>query len=127
MAEPAAAEKAVLAANAAFYAAFNQRDMSAMERIWAVRLPVICIHPGWDVLLGREAILESWRSILGNPQQPRIVTGGASVAFVGDMAFVVCRELVGGSRLLATNVFALEDGSWRLVHHQSGPVYSPNV
>jgi len=35
---------------------------------------------------------------------------------------VICRELVGGSPLAATNVFVREDGAWRLLHHQSGPV-----
>jgi hypothetical protein len=35
---------------------------------------------------------------------------------------VVCRELVGGSALVATNLFVLEGGRWRLFHHHSGPV-----
>jgi hypothetical protein len=36
---------------------------------------------------------------------------------------VICRELVAGSPLVATNVFVLEDEGWKLVHHQSGPVF----
>jgi ketosteroid isomerase-like protein len=115
----------VLAANEAFYQAFNQKDASLMSRVWADSESVTCIHPGWNVLQGREPVLESWASILSNPEQPRIVTGGAAVSFFGPLAVVVCRELVAGSPLVATNLFIEEQGSWKLVHHQSGPVYSP--
>jgi hypothetical protein len=82
------------------------------------------VHPGWNVLEGRAEVLDSWHSILGNPNQPRIVTGGATASVFGDIAVVICRELVAGSPLVATNVFVLETGDWRLLHHQSGPVYA---
>ena len=113
----------VLLANEAFYRAFNQRDMELMEGLWADGDGVSCVHPGWNVIEGREPVLDSWRAILGNPSQTRIVTGGATVTFQGDMAIVLCRELVGGSPLIATNIFVREGEGWRLLHHQSGPVY----
>jgi ketosteroid isomerase-like protein len=115
-------EEAVLAANEAFYRAFNQKDVAAMDDVWASTENVGCIHPGWNLIKGRDAVLESWRRILTNPDQPRIVIGGASVIFAGEAALVLCRELVAGSPLAATNVFVREDGEWKLVHHQSGPV-----
>ena len=115
---------AVLAANEAFYRAFNQKDAGLMELVWAESEQVTCIHPGWNVLQGREAVLESWRAILSNPEQPRIVTGGATASFFGEVAVVISRELVAGSPLVATNLFVQEGESWRLLHHQSGPVYS---
>jgi ketosteroid isomerase-like protein len=114
----------ILEANEAFYSAFNRKDAEAMEAVWSSRDDVSCLHPGWNVLRGRDAVLDSWRSILSNPQQPRIVVGGAEVTLLGDVAFVVCREMVAGSPLVATNIYALEDGAWKLVHHQSGPVSS---
>src|SRR3990170_287178 len=114
----------VLAANEAFYRAFNQRDIALMAPLWADTGDVTCIHPGWNVLLGREPVLDSWRAILGNPGQPRIVTGGASVTFRDNVAIVLCRELVAGSPLIATNVFVREGEGWKLLHHQSGPVAS---
>jgi ketosteroid isomerase-like protein len=115
-------DEAVLAANEAFYRAFNQKDVEAMDSVWARLDNVGCIHPGWNLIRGREAVLESWRSILTNPNQPRIVIGGAGVLYAGDAALVLCRELVGGSPLAATNVFVAQEGGWKLVHHQSGPV-----
>ena len=113
----------VLLANEAFYRAFNQRDMALMESLWASTGDVTCIHPGWNALEGRERVLDSWRSILGNPSQTRIVTGGATVTFMGETAIVLCRELVAGSPLIATNIFVREDEAWKLMHHHSGPVY----
>jgi len=115
----------VLAANEAFYRAFNQKDGAAMDAIWARSAPVACIHPGWNVLLGREPVMESWLGILNNPAQPRIVAGGAAVLALspdGNTAVVVCRELVAGTPLAATNVFVREEDTWKLCHHQSGPV-----
>jgi ketosteroid isomerase-like protein len=112
----------VLAINEAFYNAFNHHDTELMARLWANSDDVTCIHPGWNVLQGREDVLNSWRRILENPNQARVVTGGASVVFLDDVAIVICRELVAGSPLIATNIFINEDGDWKIVHHQSGPV-----
>ncbi|HEX5369539.1 MAG TPA: nuclear transport factor 2 family protein [Dehalococcoidia bacterium] len=117
-------QDAVLAANEAFYRAFNQKDVALMEDVWSEAAGVSCVHPGWNVLEGREAVLGSWRDILGNPNQARIVTGGATVHIYGALALVICRELVGGSPLVASNVFALEGEAWKLLHHHSGPVFT---
>ena len=117
-------EDDALASNEAFYRAFNQRDIDLMSALWAESDDVTCIHPGWNALEGRERVLDSWRAILGNPGQARIVTGGATVTVHSDVAVVLCRELVGGSPLIATNVFVREGEGWKLLHHQSGPVAS---
>ena len=114
----------VLAANEAFYAAFNRKDIEAMDAVWSRSVDVGCIHPGWNLLRGRDEVIESWANILGNPNQARILVGGALVTLLGDVAIVVCRELVAGSPLAATNIFVREDGAWKLLHHQSGPVAS---
>ncbi|MDZ7727766.1 MAG: nuclear transport factor 2 family protein [Dehalococcoidia bacterium] len=115
-------EQEVLAANDAFYRAFNERDLEAMDALWAQTVSVSCIHPGWNRITGRETVIESWRGILSNPEQPRVVTGGAAATVLGDTAIVTCRELVGSSPLTATNIFVHELGQWRLIHHHSGPV-----
>lgn len=116
------AEQEALVANEGFYRALGGGDTGAMEHVWARVAPVTCLHPGWTLLSGREAVLESWRTILANPNQPRIVGGGASVSVFGETAVVLCREVVSGSALYATNVFVREEGTWRLTHHHSGPV-----
>jgi ketosteroid isomerase-like protein len=115
-------EAEVLAANEAFYRAFNEKDYAAMDALWARRASVWCIHPGWNMLSGREDVMASWQAILSNEGQPRIVAGGASTYVVGAFAVVTCRELVAGSPLAATNIFVIEDGAWRMMHHHSSPV-----
>ncbi len=112
----------VLAANDAFYSAFNARDLTAMAELWADSDDVTCIHPGWDVLSGRSLVLESYAAIFGNPSQGKIVAGGETVALAGDGAVVVCHELAGGAPLVATNVFRLEAAIWKVVHHHAGQV-----
>ena len=116
-------ERAVLAANAAFYRAFAERDVSAMDALWARSTPVACIHPGWQVLNGHEAVMAGWRGILsGVPPTIRCSEEIARVA--GSAAFVVCTESLDAGDLVATNVFVQEAGGWKLAHHHAGPVAS---
>jgi ketosteroid isomerase-like protein len=115
-------EDDVLAANAAFYAAFASRDLDAMERVWAETAPVACIHPGWHALDGRAAVMASWRGILRGPGAPEITCASAVARVLGETAFVVCTEDLPGGQLAATNVFVRENAAWKLVHHHAGPV-----
>lgn len=114
-------EAAVLFANESFYAAFHARDMAAMQALWAERAQVCCIHPGWNALDGRDAVLGSWASIMSSPQSPRIHCLAPRAYLHGDAALVVCYEVLEGGVLVATNGFVREDGRWRMVHHQAGP------
>jgi len=116
------ATEALLAANDSFYRAFNQRDLEAMDMLWSQSADVTCIHPGWNLLSGREDVMESWEAIMSNPAQPRMVSGGATPQIHGEWAVVVCREFVGGMPLIATNVFVREGFDWRLVHHHGSSV-----
>src|SRR3546814_17800766 len=50
---------------------------------------------------------------------------GARAHRCGEAAFVTCYEVIGDSLLAATNIFVLEDGGWKLVHHQAGPCNLP--
>lgn len=111
----------VLEANEQFYKAFSDHDLGAMETLWAKRAPVACIHPGWGALVTREAVMQSWRSILSSRNAPRVTSRGAQAFVSGDSAFVICFERVEGGYLIATNIFAREDGVWRMTHHQAGP------
>jgi ketosteroid isomerase-like protein len=111
---------AVLAANLEFYRAFAARDLGAMEALWARLAPVACAHPGWPALVGRDAVMQSWRGILANPQAPRIACYDERVMLYGDLALVTCEEELDGGTLVASNLFVREDGGWRIAHHQAG-------
>lgn len=115
-------EDALIEINRAFYDAFRNRDLEALDALWAHAHEVAVIHPGWPLVEGRAAVLESWRRILEGPSPPQIRCAEERAFVLGDAAFVICREQLEGGDLIATNVFAREAGSWRLVHHQAGPV-----
>lgn len=118
-------ETALLDANAAFYRAFANRDIDAMGELWAKQAPVVCIHPGWPPLMGRDAVLEGWRRILANPSQPILQMMAPRVTLWGDVALVLCFEKVEDQYLIASNLFVREGKAWRLSHHQAGPVATP--
>ncbi|MGH7961956.1 MAG: nuclear transport factor 2 family protein, partial [Candidatus Binatia bacterium] len=42
--------KAVTAANAAFYRAFETLDIQEMEKVWLRAGHIKCVHPGWPLL-----------------------------------------------------------------------------
>lgn len=113
----------MLTTNQAFYDAFARGDAGAIEAMWARRAPVACVHPGWDALHGRDEVVASWRSILSGSGGPTVRCTRPSAYVLGDSAYVVCGETIQGSELVATNLFVREDGEWKLVFHQAGPVH----
>jgi hypothetical protein len=115
-------EDAALSANLEFYRAFTTRNFAAMEGLWARKVPVSCIHPGWAPLRDRGAVMQSWHDILSNADAPGIMCHDEAVAVYGDIAVVTCEEDLSANILIATNIFAKEDGAWRMIHHQAGPL-----
>ena len=118
-------EQEALFANDTFYLAFTQKDYPAMERLWAAEHTALCIHPGWPALRTRDEILESWRRILENPQQPGIDFYNATAETFDSVVMVTCYEELPGSVCVATNGFVREGGDMRLFHHHSGHCANP--
>jgi hypothetical protein len=73
-------------------------------------------------LRDRESVMISWRDILANSEAPRIMCHDEDAVLYGDLAIVTCEEALDDNTLVATNIFVREDGFWRLVHHQAGPL-----
>ena len=124
-------EDAILFANEVFYNAFQSRDLIAMETIWAVKAPLICVHPGGAPLHGRAAILASWAEILKHAASADLRFAEARAIIVDGVAFVSCFERIGGGALSATNAFVREYGRWRMVLHHAGscaevPQFAPD-
>src|SRR5690554_3547797 len=114
------ANETILAANQAFYDAFAAGDYMAMEKIWARNSEITVAHPGSVVLHGREDVLQSWQEILENSGCNQIRCVNPRVYLSGESAYVVCEEVFPEGRLVATNIFVLEESEWRLVHHHAG-------
>lgn len=125
--EQAVVEAAVLEANAGFYAAFSAGDVVAMAKLWAEDVRITCLHPGSPLLVGRDAVLESWRVILREAPSSRLRCDHALVSLLGELAIVTGYEAAGEqpAHLAATNVFVNQQGAWRMVHHHAGPLSAP--
>jgi ketosteroid isomerase-like protein len=117
---------AVLAANAAFYDAFEQRDLAAMGLVWDHGQQVVCVHPGWPILRGWPAVQESWRRIFEGPGRNQFIVTNESAVVNGGVAWVTLDEnLVDGTAtgtIAATNLFLRLGERWRLVLHHGSPV-----
>ena len=120
----------VRAANLAFYQAFEANDLDAMAAVWSEEAPISCVHPGWEPIVGRDAVLESWEAIFRGTKSISFTLRNAHMMLAGDVAWILLVEEIDaahedGQRLrastLATNVFVREQGVWRLVHHHAGP------
>jgi ketosteroid isomerase-like protein len=114
-------ELALLAANKAYYDAFNAHDETAMAALWA-QDKVSCVHPGWPSLIGRRAVLASYGEIFRNPRQEPIMSRQETVLVGDGEGRVICIETLGDAALVATNWFRLVDGKWLLMHHQASPL-----
>lgn len=119
-------EAGVLRANAAFYEAFEQRDLDAMSDIWEHSDRVTCVHPGWAILSGWASVSASWYALFDGPQRLQFIVTGERVEVVGDLAWVSCNENLldtGATQAVAaTNVFARTAGGWKLLVHHGSPV-----
>jgi ketosteroid isomerase-like protein len=120
----------VVAANARFYRAFEALDIAEMDRVWAHGDDVKCVHPGWPLLSGWDAVRESWARIFENTEEMRFTLSNVVAQVGGDLAWVSCTENIlsdtGGrvsvTAILATNLFERDGGDWRMVHHHASHV-----
>ncbi len=126
----------VVEANDAFYAAFESGDLEAMQQLWMPSGHAVCIHPGWQPVLGADAVRRSWGLVLANTPYIQFILTDVRVSLHGDVASVTCTENVlsapeggseqafAGGKAVATNVFLHRLEGWRLWIHHASPVLS---
>ncbi len=127
----------VLEANERFYRALNDLDLGSMERLWSHGGFVRCVHPGWELIAGWNAVRASWEGIFrgsSGGQAHFVEAADISVHVVSELGWVSCIERItlpgraGGvssstSLAIATNLFqrSPEEGArWEMIlHHAS--------
>jgi ketosteroid isomerase-like protein len=122
----------VTEANARFYRAFETLDLGEMDRVWSHGEHVKCVHPGWPLLTGWEAVRDSWKAIFENTAEMRFTLSEVDVVAEGDLAWVTCTEnilsevrgRIAVTSVLATNIFERAPDGWRLIHHHASHVLS---
>lgn len=123
----------LVAANAAFYAAFEKLDLAAMREVWLEDASIMCIHPGWPLCRGSDEVDESWRRIFENTPYIEFGIRVIDHGIDGQHGWAVCEESIlqstpnGLSRsiVLSTNLFVELDGQWRMILHHGSPVARP--
>ncbi len=123
-------------ANEAFYAAIRGADMSRMTELWLDDPKSKCVHPGWPMIYGWEAIKESWANIFeAGGLITDIEVSGITLEVSGTMAWVICVEKIGhrvGDEIRigyaqSTNVFEYTNSSWKMVVHHASPIPVPRT
>lgn len=116
-------------AEAAFYSAFRNLDISAMQEVWMDSNNTSCIHPGGALLQGTAAVLDSWREIFRDSAPPRVEHRLVQSSVDAHLAVHTVEEHVStGSGaheavIIATNMYvSVGDGWYLLAHHASLPL-----
>lgn len=119
-------------ANERFYRAFESLDINRMAAVWVQAERATCVHPGWDLLSGWDAIRDSWEAIFAHTDYMRFVITDVSVHLYGPVAWVTCVENLSDApdtlqmvRILATNMYEHSGDTWLIVHHHASPVMRP--
>ncbi|MFW2380649.1 MAG: nuclear transport factor 2 family protein [Acidimicrobiales bacterium] len=119
-------QAAVRELNQRFYSAHENRDFDAMAALWGHGPDVVCIHPGWPILRGWEAVEDSWRRIFQGPSDNQFIVTNDQLNMASGVAWITLDEnlmSVGGTgTIAATNIFLRIAGEWKIVHHHGSPV-----
>jgi uncharacterized protein (TIGR02246 family) len=124
---------AVAAFTAAMYEAFEAADVDRMSLVWDDVQPdeVVCVHPGWPMLRGRDHVLRSWSAVMAGTDYIQFFLTDVQVSVAGDTAVVTCTENVltevsetapGNGTVVATNVLRRRPDGWRVQVHHGSPV-----
>lgn len=128
---PALALRMALARNDAFYRAFENLAIEAMERIWDHDGFVSCVHPGREALVGWNTVRQSWEQVFAETAWLRVTATRVHAELVGSVAVICCLENMtvqnesglGVATAEATNLFRwVRSSGWHLFHHHSSAV-----
>ena len=126
-----AAEKDIQAATVLFYAAFNSAlhgDLDPLTAVWSHRPDVSNLSAAGGHAIGWNEVHAGFLNMSRLYPGGRIEQRNMSVVAGTDMGYSVCTETgqlrsADGPMVTfnqrATNVFRLEGGSWKLIHHHA--------
>jgi SnoaL-like domain len=133
-AAPADPSEAVRRATLDFYVALNSAlkgDLRPMSAVWSHGSDVSNMSMFGGRAVGWNAVLESFRFASRQGLTGSVVPAQIVVGVLGPVAYSICNQTgnLRQSNLIpftlnvrATNIFRLENGKWKLVHHQADPI-----
>ncbi len=116
-------------ANQRFYDAFGSLDIAEMDAVCERSERALCVHPGWQPIVGWTDIRRSWQSIFNGAALMHFNIHYVHVAVEGNCGFVTCVESITsvvqgqaqGFGVLATNIFVLSGDDWLVMAHHGSP------
>ncbi len=123
-------EEDVLKASKQFYNALTDMGNGIpgkMEEIWSHDESVTAMHPIGGRDLGWTAVKNSFDQVAGIASDGKIELKDQLIRVAGDVAYEIGTE-TGGFKLAGnevkigqrvTNIYHLEDGRWKLIHHHA--------
>lgn len=120
----------ILEANKKFYVALGDRNIDLMRTVFVRDSRAGCTHPGWVMLRGWDAIMQSWENVFDPEDKLNIKLHNVTVDIKGDTAWVTCiqeltyvrREPVMMNVSVSTNIFERTESGWLMVIHHASPV-----
>jgi len=115
-------------AAAAFYRAFETKDIDAMMAAWAEDEEIVCVHPGGPRLVGFDAVRLGWEQIFAGETKLLFRLDELVVLETVGMALQSAIEqvTVGDNptprgTAIASNVFLRTPSGWRIALHHASP------
>jgi ketosteroid isomerase-like protein len=124
-------EQSLSLANAQLYAALNAMfigNLDSMNAIWAHDSDITDLGPFGGRLLGWDAVYAEFKKEADMKLGGKIICKDLVVHAGTDMGYTACTEVgenmsADGKPVTvshrATNIFRLENGQWKLVHHHT--------
>jgi hypothetical protein len=120
----------VLKVNELFYRALGSRDLQLMDTVWVREYRAGCVHPGWIMLRGWDALRQSWENVFDPRDKLDVELSNVTVEVRGNVAWVTCiQKLIYKSRIpvgvnisQSTNIFEKHCSGWLMVLHHASPI-----
>ncbi len=114
-----------VAALAAFYRAFNQRDLDAMSHNWSNDAAASMSNPLGGIARGWPALRAVYERIFAGPARVQVAFHDYTLHEAGDFFYAVGRErgTLENDRtqlelaIRTSRLYRRVDGAWRQVHH----------
>jgi hypothetical protein len=122
--------KDLINVNQKFYRALDNGNIELMEDVWLKDEYSKCVHPGWPMLVGWDAIKQSWINIFSSGGPSKIEISNINSEVSGNVGWITCLEQithrVGEQYQIGlaqtTNIFELHGSKWLMVLHHASPV-----
>lgn len=121
----------LLAANAAFYEAMRAQSHERMMDLWMPASDEVSVaHPLHGLVVGGAEVASAWAGMFALGKMTDLEVEVVRTEVGRNVGWLLCRqkvqgvrgrETVGGERV-ATNIFHVYKGEWKMAHHSAAPV-----